>query len=48
MVKFDQLSLGGGGGVAEGGRGVPASLAKDLSDIKTTENNILHQITDLR
>lgn len=48
--KVDVLILGGSGGVDTGrpGGAVANSLASELSQIKTTESNILHQLADLR
>ena len=48
--KVDLLITGGGGGVdrMRSGEAVSSSLAVELSHIKTTESNILHQLADLR
>ena len=48
--KVDVLITGGSGGVdtRRPGDAVTGSIASELSQIKTTESNILHQLADLR
>lgn len=50
-TKVDLL-LSAGGAVDKrgvgGGGDVPGSIAGDLNQIRTTENNILHQLADLK
>ncbi len=49
-MKVDLLITGGSGGVDKGrpSDAVGASLSNEISQIKATESNILHQLADLR
>ena len=47
-VLLTSGSLAGGGGAGGSDRGLASNLAVEISNIKTTEGNILHQLADLK